>query len=466
MDYDLIVIGGGSGGLTATTVARKLGARVLLIEKRALGGDCLFTGCVPSKTLIRVAEVAHLARSAARFGLRAAPPELIDGGARVMAHVREVIARVGEHDSRAHFESLGAEVRIGAPRFVSPDALELDGQRLTARAFIVATGSRPTVPEVCLGPRCLTNETLFELTAIPPSLAVLGGGAVGLELGQAMARLGARVTVLEALDRLVPHEDVEVSTEIRRRLEAEGLTIVTGARVEALRPDGTLELAGREPVSAAAILAATGRVPNVEALGLDAAGVTVGRRGIVVDDRLRTSNRRVFAVGDVIGRFAFTNTAGYEGALAVRNALLPLGDPADYRAVPWTTFTAPELARVGLTEEEARAAHRDVQVSRSAFAEVDRALTEGEPDGFVKLVGARGQLVGAHIVGARAGELIHTAVLAMRERLPLAALARMSWVYPTLSEGVRKAAQSRYEALLETPRARRVIGLLRSVKWR
>jgi pyruvate/2-oxoglutarate dehydrogenase complex dihydrolipoamide dehydrogenase (E3) component len=478
-DFDLIIIGGGSGGLTAATAARKLGARVLLIDKNALGGECLFTGCVPSKTLIRTAKLAHELRAAERWGLAAAPP-VVDGasrvvdGARVMARVREVIARVAEHDSPARFESLGVTVRIGAPRFVSPEELELDGTRLRARAFLVATGSRPAVPAIegLTEVPYLTNETVWGIDAIPPSLAVLGGGPTGVELGQAMARLGAKVTIIEAADRLLPKEEPELAAALRLRLEAEGLAVHTAATIVRARRDGAGEIVldgkwggGAMSVRAARLLVATGRRPSHEGLGLEAAGVDVDARRIVVDDELRTTNPRVFAVGDVIGRLPFSHTAGLEAVVAVRNALLPLASRADYRAVPWVTFTDPELARVGLTETEARAREgREVAVVSARYDEIDRALTDGAEAGLAKIVTAGGRVVGAHILGAAAGEIIHVAALAVKEKLPLRALASMSWAYPTLSEVLRKAAQSRYEELLARPTAQRVVSILRRLK--
>jgi pyruvate/2-oxoglutarate dehydrogenase complex dihydrolipoamide dehydrogenase (E3) component len=482
MDYDLIVIGGGSAGLTATAAAARLGARVLLIEKKALGGDCLYTGCVPSKTLIRTARLAHEMRHAARLGLADAAPAV--DGARVMARVREAIARIERQDSPARFEAMGAEVKIGAPRFLDRDRLELGGTTLGARAFVLATGSRPSLPPIpgLADAGCLTNESVFTLSAIPKSLAVIGGGAVGLELGQALARLGARVSILEAEGRLLPKEDAECSMEMARRLEAEGLAIHTATTVHEVRrvgrPSGTGSPAAQgspgkrkllrcdkiQDIEVDEILVAVGRAPNVEGLGLDAAGVEHDRKRVSVDQHLRTSNPKVFAVGDVIGHLQFTHTAGYEAALAVRNALFPFGTRPDYRAIPWAIFTDPELARVGMTEEEARASNNEVEVFRANFSEVDRAITDGHESGFAKLLVVDGKLVGAHILGPHAGELIHVPALAMRRGLGVSTLASMSWVYPTLSEVVRKASQSRYEQLLESRGARRVASALMRLK--
>ena len=472
MEYDLVVVGGGSAGLTATAAATRLSARVLLVEKRALGGDCLYTGCVPSKTLLRSAEVAHLSRTADRYGLTRSDAPI--DGARVMAHVKDVIAQIAEEDSIARFTAMGATVRLGAPRFVAPDLLSLDGQPLRARAVLLCTGSAPSVPPIdgLAGSGYLTNETIFALDAIPRSLAVLGGGAIGLELGQALQRLGAKVTLVEALDRVLPQEDADASVEIRARLEAEGMIIHTGTRVDRVRSDGARKIVectqGGSPltVAADALLVALGRTPNVAGLDLEKGGIDFDAQRVIVDDELRTTNPRVFAAGDLTGRFPFTHTAGYEAVVAVRNALLPLASRTDYRAVPWTTFTSPEVARVGLTEAEARRGTGEVTILRSPFSAVDRARTDGQPAGFVKLVVVDGRLAGAHIVGAHAGELIHTAVLAMKRKLKPGALASMSWVYPTFSEGVRKASQSQYEQLLERPAIRRALGVLRRVKGR
>lgn len=484
--YDLIVVGGGSGGLTATMVARKLGARVLLVDKKALGGDCLFTGCVPSKTLIRTAALAHQMRHADRWGLAPSPP-VVDGK-RVMQRVRDVIAHIAAHEEALfplrsappatpdgpsdHVRSLGADVRIGAPRFVAPDALELDGERLPLGACILATGSRPKLPPVDglseVAP--LTNETIFDIDAIPPSLIVLGGGPIGCELGQAMARLGARVTIVQSADRLLEKEEPECSTEVRARLEAEGVVVHTAMQARRARRDGgeiviaCAQSGAPVELRAAAVLVATGRAPNLEGLGLREAGIDHDESRLIVDEELRTTNARVFGVGDVIARFNFTHMAGYEAVIAARNALLPLASKADWRVVPWCTFTAPEVARVGMTEAEARRQSDAVTVLRSRFGEVDRALCDGESEGFCKLVAIRGRLVGAHIVGPHAGELIHPCVLALKEKLAISSLASMTWVYPTLSEAVRKAAQARYDELLESKSVRTAVRLLRAIK--
>jgi pyruvate/2-oxoglutarate dehydrogenase complex dihydrolipoamide dehydrogenase (E3) component len=473
MQFDLVVIGGGSAGLTATAAAARLGAKVLLADRKALGGDCLFTGCVPSKTLIRIAEAAHQMRHADRLGL--APHSPTVDGARVMAHVRSIIAHIGEHeDSPERYRSLGAEVRIAAARFVSPTEVELDGQRVTARAFLIATGSRPQVPEVpgLADASFLTNETVFDLDALPRSLAVVGGGPIACELGQALARLGAKVTLLQRGPRLLEKEDAEISTEIRARLEDEGVVVHTGVTLSRVERAGELKrlhaTQGGSPivVDAEQILVAAGRRPNVEGLGLAEAGVDHDARRIRVDAELRTTNGRVFAAGDVAGNFVFTHMAGYEGVIAVRNALLPLATRVDYRVVPWTTFTRPEVARVGVTEDEARRGGDDVEIYRARFADVDRALTDGETHGFAKIVAVRGRVAGVHIVGAHAGEMIHTAVLAMKENLKVDALASMNWVYPTMSEVLRKAAQSKWERLLDRGGVKRVVGILRTLKGR
>ncbi|HVF28050.1 MAG TPA: FAD-dependent oxidoreductase [Pyrinomonadaceae bacterium] len=461
--YDLIVIGGGSAGLVAAVGAAEVGARVCLVEKRALGGDCLYTGCVPSKTLIRSARFAAEIGRAEDFGF--APIEWqfkAPGFASITDRVRRVIKIIEEHDAPEHFRRMGVEVIFGTPHFVSPDELQIEEQKgnesnkrvLRARRFCIATGSRPSVPPVegLKEAGFITNEEVFHLKKLPRSLVVLGAGPVGLELAQCFARFGSRVTVVEMAERVLPKEDEEVSAALGEFLRSEGLEILLMTSAVGARREGdghkvltTEDGGGRHEMRAEEILVATGRAPNVEGLNLEAVGVRYDARQIVTDNYLRTTRAHIFAAGDVTGNYPFTHTAAYEAALVVRNALFfwPLMKKTDFRVVPWATYTDPEVARVGLTEAEARAKYGDgkVRVYRSTFNENDRAQAEGETKGFAKLVcvGRKGEIVGAHIVGARAGELIHEVVLAMKERLSAAALGGMIHVYPTLTQVTQRA---------------------------
>jgi pyruvate/2-oxoglutarate dehydrogenase complex dihydrolipoamide dehydrogenase (E3) component len=452
--YDLIVIGGGSAGLVVAGGAAQLGARVALVEKKALGGDCLFTGCVPSKTFIRSARFAAEARRAEDFGFAA--PELEFKNREftsITQRVARVIETVAEHDRPERFEAWGVEVIFATPRFVSPHELELvnrDGAKrgLTAKRFCISTGSRPAVPPVegLNETGFLTNESVFKIKELPRPLIVLGGGPIGLELGQSFARFGAEVTVVEMDQHLLPKEDEEVSATIEGIMRAEGLNVLLSHKaVHATVANGrkllTVEQAGRRhQVQAEEILVATGRRPNVEGLNLEAAGVKYDEQRIFTDEYLRTSAHHIFAAGDVTGHFPFTHMAAYEASIVIRNALFfwPLLQKTDFRVVPWTTFTDPEVARVGLTESEAKKkfGEANVHVYRSDFADNDRAQAEEETKGFAKIIctGRKNEIVGAHIVGAHAGELIHEVVLAMKNRLSISALGSMIHVYPTLTQ--------------------------------
>ena len=451
--YDLAVIGGGSAGLTAARFGVALGARVVLIERSAaaLGGDCLHTGCVPSKALLHAARAHQLAGRTGDYGLperTSAGP--VDLGA-VMDGVRGVIARAGEADAPATLRAQGIALHFGAARFRSPRVLEVDGAPVRARRYIVATGSRPVIPAIpgLADAGYRTNETIFGLRELPPSLLVLGGGPIGCELGQAFARLGARVTIVGRAPRLLPREDPEASGVLARVFAGEGMDVLTGATVERIRPDGgawaatVLRDGARVEVRVAAVLVAAGRRATADDLGLELAGVELGKDGIVVDRHARTGNPDIFACGDAIGQLRFTHAAGYQAAVAVRNALLPAGPALDYRAIPWATFTAPEVGRVGLTEAEARERHRKVAVTRFPYRHIDRALAAREyaDEGFVKLVHARnGTIYGAQIVGPEAGETINEIALAMRHGLTVGDLGSAIHAYPTLGMGVQQAA--------------------------
>ena len=461
--YDIIVIGGGSAGLVVAVGAAKLGARVALVERKALGGDCLFTGCVPSKTLIRSARFAHEVGQAETFGFAALNWRFKDDSfAAITERVQRVIRTVGERDAPEVFRKEGIEVIFGTPRFVSPHELEVElpagsgEQRRTfkARRFCLATGSAPAVPPVenLHDAGFITNEEVFQLKHLPRSLIVLGGGPIGLELGQAFARFGSRVCIIEMGDRLLAKEEEEVSAFIEHRLRAEGIEIllntkaVRAARLSDTRKSITVEANGeRRDLEAEEILVATGRQPNTGGLNLEAAGVVYDAGRIHTDEYLRTTQPHIYAAGDVTGHFPFTHMAAYEAAVVVRNALFfwPLTQQADFRVVPWATFTDPEVARTGLTEKEAQEkfGHERVRVYRTEFADNDRAHAEAATTGFAKLItaGRRGEIVGASIVGPHAGELVHEIVLAMKQRLPASALGSLIHVYPTLTQVNQKA---------------------------
>ncbi|HZI19723.1 MAG TPA: FAD-dependent oxidoreductase [Pyrinomonadaceae bacterium] len=474
-NYDIVVIGGGSAGLVAAVGAAQLGARTLLVERRALGGDCLFTGCVPSKALIASARFAALGRRAAEFGFEPGERGFLGGSfAAVTRRVARVVGAVAERDAPEVFERYGVEILFGTPRFVSPREIEVEpkggGPRRSVRArrFCVSTGSRPAVPPVegLVETGFLTNEEVFDLAELPRSLLIVGGGPVGVELGQAFARFGSRVTLVQRAPRLLAREDEEVSEAVAGALRAEGVEVLTGAEaVRARRAGGDKFLTvrgdgGERELRAAEILVAAGRRPNVEGLNLEAAGVESDGRRVRTDAYLRTTARTVYAAGDVTGRFLFTHAAAYEAALVVRNALFfgPLRRRADFRVMPWAVFTEPEVARVGLTEREARDRYGGrVRVYRVAFAENDRAQAEGETGGFAKFVcaGRGARLVGAHLVGPHAGELIHEVVLAMKEGLGLAALGGLVHVYPTLSQVSQQAGVAVVLEKLSSPLARR-----------
>ena len=475
--YDLAVIGGGSAGLTAARFGVALGARVALIDRSAaaLGGDCLHTGCVPSKALLHAARTHWLAGRTGDYGLPdRAPAGPVDLGA-VMDGVRGVIARAGEVDTPAALRAQGIALRFGAARFRSPRALEVDGTPVRARRYIVATGSRPAIPEIpgLADTGYLTNESVFGLRALPASLLVLGGGPVGCELGQALARLGSHVTIVGRAPRLLPREDPEASAVLARVFAREGMDVRTGATVERVRPEGGEWVAtvtrdeARDELRVAAMLVAAGRRASADDLGLELAGVEVGRDGIVVDRHARTSNPAIFACGDVIGQLRFTHAAGYQAAVAVRNALLPVGPSLDYGAIPWATFTDPEVGRVGLTEAEARARHRRAVETRLPYRHIDRALAmrEHAEEGFITLVhNAGGTLYGAQIVGPGAGETINEVALALRHGLTVGDIGTAIHVYPTLGMGLQQAALAWRVGARQARLARRVLRPL--FRWR
>lgn len=451
--FDLAIIGGGVAGLVSASGAARFGARVALVESVSLGGDCLRSGCVPTKRLVRSAKVASLVRRAGEFGIDAG--EVRVDFPRVMELMRKAQAKVGEHDSPERFSKMGVELFFGKGRFTSHHAFLVNGEEITAGRFIIATGSSPVVvPIKGLGEAgALTNETALTLTKLPGSLAILGGGPIGIEFSQVFARLGSKVTVFERRDRILPREDKELSDLLMEALASEGVRVELETEITSVERIGGKKVtnssssAGEKAFAFDEVMAAMGRSPNVEGLGLETAGVEYDRRkGIKVDGRLRTSQAHIFGAGDVASLFAFTHVAEYQAGIALGNALFPLVKrSADYSVVPWTTFTDPELARVGFTEGEAREKFgNEVRVYRFPFEGVDRAVTDGETAGLIKLVCRKKHIVGAHILGAGAGELIHEYVLAMRTGVPVTAVSGTIHVYPTLSMGVKRAADQYY----------------------
>ncbi|MEZ5923630.1 MAG: FAD-dependent oxidoreductase [Hyphomicrobiaceae bacterium] len=465
---DIAVIGGGSGGLSVAAGAAQLGARVLLAEGKKMGGDCLNWGCVPSKALIAAGAAARAVRASGRFGINGHEPA-VDYKA-VHDHIHGVIAEIAPHDSVERFEKLGVDVVQARARFVTPTELEVGGIRVEARRFVIATGSRafvPAIPGLDKTP-FLTNETIFDLVERPGHLIVVGGGPIGLELAAALRRLGAGVTVLEAVTVLA-NDDPDAVAVVRNRLIAEGVDVREGAAVASVEPDGNgvavdvLHAGRRQRVCGTHLLIAVGRRPNITDLGLEAAGIETDGRGIVVDARLRTTNRRVFAVGDVVGGMQFTHVAAYHAGIVIRNALFNLPAKASARAIPRVTYTDPELAQVGHQLPKAREHDPLARAVTWSFEENDRARAERETEGLVKaVIGRKGQVLGCTIAGRHAGELILPWVLAVEKRLKISDMAAIIAPYPTLSEVTKRAAGSYYTPRLFSDRTRRVV---RMMQW-
>jgi pyruvate/2-oxoglutarate dehydrogenase complex dihydrolipoamide dehydrogenase (E3) component len=472
--YDLVVLGGGTAGLIASLYAARAGARVALVEQAEQpGGDCLFTGCIPSKTLIAAARRAHDIRTADSVGLEPAEPQV--DFARVMERVQDVIRRAGARDTAEHLESEGVEVVRARGRFARPGVVDAGGRELRFRAAIIATGSSTAVPPIpgLAGADFLKSETVWDLRELPPRLTVLGGGAAGCELGQAFSRLGTRVEIVEAAPVLLPGEDREAGRFLADLLTAEGLKLHLGAPVTQVAPGdggGGVLVAGERRVDYDRLLVTLGRRPAGDGIGLEGVGVEVDGRGFVkVDAQLRTTGDRIWAAGDAIGRMCFTHVAGHQGLTAMANALFRARRSFDYALVPRVAFTDPEVASIGLSDAEARARlGRDPLVLRHDYAESDRALAAGTARGFAKLVtGRRGRLLGATLVAPAAGESIAELAALLRRSGAVTELSQTIHAYPTYSEGPARAAEEWWKHRVLTPRARRalrpLLAMLRSL---
>jgi pyruvate/2-oxoglutarate dehydrogenase complex dihydrolipoamide dehydrogenase (E3) component len=460
---DLCVIGAGSGGLAVAAGAAQMGAEVVLVERGAMGGDCLNFGCVPSKSLLAAARVAHLWRRGASLGLAYAPPQ-VDFAA-VGDSVQRVIAAIAPNDSIERFESLGVRVLRAEARFTGPRTARAGAVEIRPRRFVIATGSQPTIPAIrgLKSVAYLTNESVFANRELPEHLIVIGGGPIGIEMAQAHLRLGARVTVLD-VGPLLPRDDPELALCLAERLGGEGMIARPRVEITGIERDGEvirIRLASGEQITGSHLLVAAGRRPTIEALDLPAAGIAATAQGITVDARLRTTNRRAFAVGDVAGGPQFTHIALYHAGIVIRNALFRIPAKVDYRALPWVTYTDPELAQVGLTEADARAVERAPRVLRWRFAENDRAQTERETEGLVKVVTrSNGRILGASILGAGASDLILPWALAIAQRLKIGAMANLIVPYPTRGEASKRAAGSYYTPTLFSARTRRLVRFL------
>lgn len=475
-DYDLGIIGGGAAGLTVASGAAQLGARTLLVEKEeALGGDCLHYGCVPSKTLIKTAHVYHLMKSGPRFGLPAISPPPVDFR-QVSARIRSVIGVIQQHDSVERFCRLGAKVEFGDPRFSDEHAISLAGQSISARIWVIATGSSPAVPAIEGLERTpyLTNREIFYLDRLPASLIVLGAGPIAIEMAQAFGRLGSKVTVIQRSGQILSKEDPDLASLVQQELKREGVVFELDTAVVRVGDLGrerevvVKNQAGEtRTLKAEALLVALGRSPNVAGLGLDKLDIASDHQGIKVNSRLRTSHKHIYAAGDVIGGHQFTHVAGYEGGVVLRNAVFHLPQKVDYSRVPWCTYTQPELASIGLNEKRARAAGIDYTVWSEEFAANDRALAAGESGGRIKLLlDRREKPLGVQILGPRAGELLSEWVAVFNGGVGLAKIAAAIHPYPTLGEINKKVAGAVFAPKIFSPLVRKGLKFFFSFKGR
>ncbi len=459
--YNLVVIGGGTAGLVTAAGAAGMGAKVALIERHLMGGDCLNYGCVPSKTIIRSSRAIHDVQAAQRFGVRVPQGTTVDF-ASVMERMRRVRGSISEHDSVRRFDGLGIDVYLGEAHFAGPDTVQVAGKTLRFSRACIATGTRAGIPDIdgLAEAGFLTNETVFSLTDLPPRLAVLGGGPIGCELGQAFARLGSHVTLIHSRERLLPREDPDASSLLLDAFGREDVPVLLNAR--ALRAqssnDGkvlTVSSGGGErTVEVDEILVATGRQPNVENLGLEAAGVEYdAREGVHVSDRLRTTNPRIYAAGDVCMRHKFTHAADAAARIVIQNALFWGRKKLSALTIPWCTYTDPEVAHVGLYEHEARDQGIEVETFTRPFGEVDRARTDGEEHGFAKVHVKKGtdKILGATIVAAHAGDMINEITLAMVAGVGLGTLGSVIHPYPTQAETIKQLGDA-YSRTRLTPR--------------
>jgi pyruvate/2-oxoglutarate dehydrogenase complex dihydrolipoamide dehydrogenase (E3) component len=470
--YNMVVIGAGVGGLVSASIGAALGARVALVERHLLGGDCLNWGCVPSKAIIRSSRVWADIQQAEQYGFSAPQNVEVDFAA-VMERMRRLRSGISQNDSAARFTGLGVDVFLGEARFTAPDAIEVDGATLRFKKAVIATGARAHIPDIPGLEQAgyLTNETIFQLTERPGHLLVLGGGPIGCEMAQAFSRLGSQVTIVQNVSRILPRDDQEAAEIVQRQFIQENIDIRVDSSVTRVTTDGDqkqVEIktkSGVETISVDAILVSTGRSPNVEGLGLETAGVDFDQRqGVHVNPYMQTANPKIYAVGDVCMAYKFTHAADAVARIVARNALFPGKSKADGLIIPWCTYTDPEIAHVGMTAMQAQEQQIEIDTYRCDFSEVDRAVLDGEEDGFVKIHVRKGtdKIVGATIAARHAGDMINEITIAMTHKIGLGKLSGVIHPYPTQAEAIRKTADA-YNRTRLTPGKKKIISFL--IKW-
>jgi pyruvate/2-oxoglutarate dehydrogenase complex dihydrolipoamide dehydrogenase (E3) component len=449
-EYDIGVIGGGAAGLTVTSGAAQLGAKTLLIEKeKELGGDCLHFGCVPSKTLIKTAHVYHMMKNAEKYGLPPVEAPPVDFKA-VSHRIKSVIGVIQKHDSKERFCGLGAKVEFGVPVFTDEHSVRLNGKTVSAKNWVIATGSSPFIPPIKGLDKTgyITNKEIFYLDSLPKSMIIMGGGPIGSEMGQAFNRLGTKVHIVNRGDQILGKEDEDMADTVKKVMESEGVVFHLNATIEFVKDLGNekevivTDNEGKSvTLKAETILVAAGRTPNIGGMGLEGIDVKSNRFGIVVDRRLRTSHKHIYAAGDVNGGFQFTHAAGYEGGIVVGNAVFRVPRKTDYTYLPWCTYTDPELASIGMNEKTAKASGIDYSIIVEEFKDNDRSLAEGETIGKIKmLLDEKEKPIGIQIVGPRAGDLVSEWVAVLNGKVKLSTLAAAVHPYPTIAEINKKIA--------------------------
>ena len=465
----MIIIGAGAAGLTVAAGTAQLGAKTALIEKDRLGGDCLFYGCVPSKTLIKAAKVYHYAKNLNAFGLPKVdvPPCNLKS---VMGHVEKVIDKVAVHDSVERFQGMGVDVIFGGGEFVSDHEVRVNGRTLSGNRFTIATGSRPMIFPIqgLQQTGFVTNVEVFSMEDLPGRLVVLGAGPIGAELAHAFARLGSEVTLVDILERPLNFEDPDIADVVIKQMVHDGISLRMNSKAKMAYEDKNQKVMvienedKTEAIRCDEILVATGRRPNIEGLSLEAAGVNYTKKGIETDDHMQTSTKHIYAAGDVNGKFPFTHVAGAEGSIIVRNAIMHIPGKINYNMTPWVTFTDPEIASIGYNEKRAVQEGIEYDVHVEDYEEVDRALAESEYQGKIKILTEAGsdKIIGVQIVGLHAGELIGSSILALNKKMKLSDLATPIFAYPTLSEIHKKSAGKYYAQKIFSPKVKSILKFL------